>query len=55
MAGEALVVVALLVFGVAAPLVLWRLVEAEGAEGPATDRGAAERAARRDTRDESRR
>ena len=55
MAGETLVFVMLLLIAVAAPLVLWRLVEAEGDDGPATDREAAERAARRDTRDESRR
>lgn len=55
MAGEALAFVLFPLFAVAAPLVLWRLVEAEGGEGPPTDREAAERAARRDTRDEPRR
>ena len=55
MAGESLVFVVLLLLAVAAPLVLWRLVEAEGDDGLATDRETAERTARRDTRDEPRR
>ena len=55
MAGESIAFAAVLVLAVAAPLVLWRLVEAERDEGPPTDRRSAERAARRDTRDESRR
>ena len=55
MADEALLFLVILLFAVVAPLVLWRLVEAERDDGPATDRGAAERTARRDTRDESRR
>ena len=55
MVGELLVFVVFLLLAVATALVLWRLVEAEGDDGPATDRGTAERTARRDTRDESRR
>ena len=52
MAAEALVFVVFLLFAVTAPLVLWRLVQSERDDGPATNRGSAERAARRDTRDD---
>ena len=52
MTAEALAFVAFLLLAVAAPLVLWRLVQSERDDGPATDRESAERAARRDTRDD---
>lgn len=55
MAAEAFAVLLLfLLLGVAAPLALWRLVESERDDGPELDRTVAERAARRDTRDERR-
>ena len=55
MAAEALLLVVILLLAVAAPLALWRLVQTERDDGPGMDRGSAERAARRDTRDDSRR
>ena len=51
MAGEALLVVFLL-FALAAPLVLYVLVRDETRDNPVMDRADAERAVRRDTRDD---
>lgn len=55
MAAEALTFAVILLFAVAAPLAIWRLVESERDDGPEMDRGVAERAARRDTGDDQRR
>ncbi len=55
MAAEALLLVTFLLLTVAGPLVLWRLVQSERDDGPGVDRESAERAARRDTRDDPRR
>lgn len=54
MTAEALAFALVLLLAVAAPLALWRLVRAEGDDGPEVDRETAERTARRDTRDDPR-
>jgi hypothetical protein len=54
MAGEGVVfVLVFLLFGVGAPLFLYRLIRAEHGNREVMDRGEAERAARRDTDDDS--
>ena len=55
MAAEALLLVVALLFAVVAPFVLLKLVESERNAGTEMRRDDAERAARRDTRDDARR